>query len=192
MESLYTPPPTLDAFRRLRLHQTAVVHDPHLSIFLRAERITIGAHSRVDGLVKLEGGEGVTIGEHVHIASFSHINAGGGTVVFGDHSGCASGVRIIGGYPDPSYLHVSAAEFREHCHVIKRVTTIGAWAVVFSNAVIYPGVTIGEGALIGAGSVVTKDVEPWTVVGGVPAKKLRDRPLHELIEAGTLPEVVTV
>lgn len=33
-----------------------------------------------------------------------------------------------------------------------------------------PGVTIGEGAVVAAGSVVTKDVEPWTVVGGNPAR----------------------
>jgi acetyltransferase-like isoleucine patch superfamily enzyme len=40
---------------------------------------------------------------------------------------------------------------------------------------IMPGVTIGEGAIILSGSVVTKDVEPWTIVGGNPAKKLKDR-----------------
>jgi len=46
---------------------------------------------------------------------------------------------------------------------------------VFSNALIMPGVTIGVGAIVLAGSVVTKDVEPWTIVGGNPAKKIRDR-----------------
>lgn len=46
---------------------------------------------------------------------------------------------------------------------------------IFSNALIMPGVTIGEGAIVLAGSVVTKDVEPWTIVGGNPAKKIRER-----------------
>lgn len=46
---------------------------------------------------------------------------------------------------------------------------------IFSNAMIMPGVTISEGAVVLAGSVVTKDVEPWTIVGGNPAKKIRDR-----------------
>lgn len=46
---------------------------------------------------------------------------------------------------------------------------------VFSNAMIMPGVTIGEGAIVLAGSVVIKNVEPWTIVGGNPAKKIRDR-----------------
>lgn len=46
---------------------------------------------------------------------------------------------------------------------------------IFSNAMVMPGVTIGEGAIVLAGSVVTKDVEPWTIVGGNPAKKIRER-----------------
>ena len=43
------------------------------------------------------------------------------------------------------------------------------------RALILPGVTIGEGAVVGAGAVVTKDVEPFTIVGGNPAKKIGDR-----------------
>ena len=43
------------------------------------------------------------------------------------------------------------------------------------NAIILPGVCLGEGAVIGAGAVVTKDVPPYTIVGGVPAKKIGDR-----------------
>ncbi|GGE55706.1 transferase family hexapeptide repeat protein [Pedobacter psychrotolerans] len=46
------------------------------------------------------------------------------------------------------------------------------------NCLILKGVTIGEGAIVGAGSVVTKDVEPWTIVGGNPAKKIKDIPLE--------------
>lgn len=51
--------------------------------------------------------------------------------------------------------------------IIKKKASIGA------NATILCGTTIGEGALVGAGSVITKDVSPWTVVAGNPAKKLR-------------------
>lgn len=43
------------------------------------------------------------------------------------------------------------------------------------NAMIMPGVTIGEGAIVAAGSVVTKDVAPYTIVGGNPAKEVKKR-----------------
>ena len=46
-------------------------------------------------------------------------------------------------------------------------------------AVILKGVTIGEGAIVGAGSVVTKDVPPWTIVAGNPARVIREIPEDE-------------
>jgi acetyltransferase-like isoleucine patch superfamily enzyme len=47
------------------------------------------------------------------------------------------------------------------------------------NVIVLKGVHIGEGAIVGAGSVVTKDVAPWTIVGGNPAKLIREIPEHE-------------
>jgi len=46
---------------------------------------------------------------------------------------------------------------------------------IFSNSMIMPGVRLKEGAIVLAGSVVTKDVESYTIVGGNPAKKIKDR-----------------
>lgn len=46
------------------------------------------------------------------------------------------------------------------------------------NCIILKGVTIGEGAIVGAGSVVTRDVSPWTVVAGNPARLIREIPLE--------------
>lgn len=46
---------------------------------------------------------------------------------------------------------------------------------IFSNAIIMPGVTIHKGAIVLAGSVVTKDIPAWTIVGGNPAKFVRNR-----------------
>ena len=47
-----------------------------------------------------------------------------------------------------------------------------AW--IGMNCIILKGVTIGEGAIVGAGSVVTKSVPPWTIVGGNPAKVIKE------------------
>ena len=52
--------------------------------------------------------------------------------------------------------------------------TIESDAWIGTGAVILPNITIGEGAVVGANSVVTKDVPPYTVVGGVPAHKIKD------------------
>jgi putative colanic acid biosynthesis acetyltransferase WcaF len=62
--------------------------------------------------------------------------------------------------------------------VTKPVTICdGVW--IGAGAYIGPGVTIGEGAVVGAYAVVTKDVEPWTVVAGNPAILLKKRVLRE-------------
>lgn len=47
------------------------------------------------------------------------------------------------------------------------------------NSIVLKGVTIGEGAIVGAGSVVTKDVAPWTIVAGNPARVIREIPPNE-------------
>lgn len=144
-------------------------------VILRPEVVSLGDGVRVDSFTKIEGGLGVTIGENVHIASFSHINGGGGAVVFGAHSGCASGVKVAGGYPDLDYLHISAAEPAELCHVVRERTVVGEYVVLFSNAVILPGVTIGDGAIVAAGAVVTCDIPAFEVWGGVPARFIKRR-----------------
>lgn len=48
---------------------------------------------------------------------------------------------------------------------------------VGARAIVMPGVKLGEGAVVAAGAVVTKDVEPWTVVGGSPARVIKKRVL---------------
>jgi galactoside O-acetyltransferase len=49
----------------------------------------------------------------------------------------------------------------------------GVW--IGSNAVVLPNTRIGKASIIAAGAVVTKDVEPYSIVAGVPAKKIKDR-----------------
>lgn len=61
-------------------------------------------------------------------------------------------------------------------------TVIGNDVWFGTNAVIMPGVTIGDGAIIGAYAVVTKDVEPYTIVAGNPARFVRQRFQKEIVE----------
>ena len=60
--------------------------------------------------------------------------------------------------------------FEEH-----PTTTIGNDVWIGNNVSIKYGVTIGDGAIIGSGAIVTKDVEPYSIVGGVPAKVIKHR-----------------
>ena len=57
--------------------------------------------------------------------------------------------------------------------------TIGSNAWIASRAIVMPGRNVGDGAVVGAGAVVLKDVEPWTIVGGNPAKFIKKRELRD-------------
>lgn len=60
--------------------------------------------------------------------------------------------------------------------------TVGNDVWIGASAILLPGVKVGDGAIIAAGAVVTKDVEPYAVVGGVPAKTIKYRFTEEYIE----------
>ncbi|WP_341868523.1 DapH/DapD/GlmU-related protein [Marinilactibacillus kalidii] len=57
----------------------------------------------------------------------------------------------------------------------QKITTIGHDVWIGHGVTIQSGVTVGDGAVIGAGAVITKDVAPYTIVGGIPAKPLKER-----------------
>lgn len=62
-----------------------------------------------------------------------------------------------------------------------QVTFIGHDSWIGHGAIVMPGITVGNGAVIGSGAIVTRDVEPYTIVVGVPAKPLRKRFSEETI-----------
>lgn len=62
------------------------------------------------------------------------------------------------------------------------LTTIGNDVWIGANAVIRRGVTIGDGAIVASGAVVSKDVEPYTIVGGIPAKVIRKKFDDKIVE----------
>ena len=65
--------------------------------------------------------------------------------------------------------------FKERLAKSKGDITIGNDVWIGNNVTILSGVTIGDGAVIAAGAVVTKDVDPYTIVGGVPARRIKRR-----------------
>jgi carbonic anhydrase/acetyltransferase-like protein (isoleucine patch superfamily) len=62
-----------------------------------------------------------------------------------------------------------------HYFEVNRLTTIGNDVWIGSRAILIDGVTIGDGAIVGAGAVVTKDVPPYAIVGGIPARIIKYR-----------------
>ena len=109
-------------------------------------------------------GKNITIGKDVFINSGCHFQDQGG-IVIGDGTLIGHNVVLATINHDLS----PQKERKNHYAPIH----IGNHVWIGSGAVVLPGVTVGEWAVIGAGSVVTKDVEAYTVVGGNPAKVLK-------------------
>jgi putative colanic acid biosynthesis acetyltransferase WcaF len=80
------------------------------------------------------------------------------------------------------YSHLCAATHDYESPSMPLVTApvvVGPGAWVAARSFVGPGVTIGEGAVVGAASSVFRDVPPWTVVGGNPAKFIKPRVLRQ-------------
>jgi acetyltransferase-like isoleucine patch superfamily enzyme len=146
------------------------------SKIIRPEVIEIGNNSMIDDFSFINGGKRIKIGKYVHIASFVSI-IGGGELKLGDYTVLACGSRILTG-TDTYHggKRMSTALPLEQRNVIRGKVEIKKDAFVGTNAVIHPNVKIGEGAVIGSCSLVTKDIEPWSINVGVPCKKIGHRP----------------
>lgn len=106
-------------------------------------------------------GEDTIIGDHCFLDGRSKLN-------IGNHVDIASQVLIYNSEHD-----IEAEDFR----AVTAPVEIGNYVFIGPRAIILPGVTVGEGAIIGAGAVVTKDIEPYKIVGGIPAKEIGERRL---------------
>jgi acetyltransferase-like isoleucine patch superfamily enzyme len=106
--------------------------------------------------------QNVKIGKNVVVMTNSLFMSAGGITIEDDVL-VAANAQLISNNHDPEEHQILTCK----PVVLKRNCWIGA------GATILPGVTVGENAIVGAGAVVTKDVEPNTVVGGIPAKLIK-------------------
>ena len=121
----------------------------HVNTEIRApHRLIVGKGCIIGDNAVLDARQGLTLGENVNISSYVSIYT-----LQHDHR-------------DPYF----------RCTDKMGGVEIGNRAWLGSNVIVLPGVKIGEGAVCCAGCVVTKDVEPYAVVAGIPAKKVNERP----------------
>jgi acetyltransferase-like isoleucine patch superfamily enzyme len=145
--------------------ETIVMHGAILHVYNFREMprsgITIGRNSLVGEYSVIRGQGGVTIGDRVYTSPFTQI------------------IAVNHVFDDPTRPFVDQGISAEGI-VIEDDVWLGA------GAVITDGVRIGKGAVVAAGAVVTKDVAPHTVVGGVPARLIKeitgDRPDKNWLE----------
>lgn len=140
------------------------------SLFLKLNGAVIGKRVVFYPGVWIAPGRNLEVGDDVDFAINVVIESAGG-VTIGARTLIGHGTKIISGnhgIPAGRQRITEAKSMR--CPVI-----IGQDAWIGANSVILPGRTIGEGAVVGAGSIVTKDVDPFTVVAGNPARLIRKR-----------------
>jgi putative colanic acid biosynthesis acetyltransferase WcaF len=137
-------------------------------LVLRMFGAAIGRNARISPSARFWAPWNVTIGDEASIAhdvdcySVDH-------VTIGDHATVSQYAFLCTASHDVSDPHMRLT----HAPI-----RIGEQAWVCAGAYVAPGVTIGAGAVAGARAVVTRDVAPWTIVAGNPARYLRDRVLR--------------
>lgn len=124
-------------------------------------RIHIGA--RFFNPENIEIGNGTIIGDNVFLD-------GRDKLTIGDHVDIASQVLIYNSEHD-----IDSEDF----HAVAVPVEIGDYVFIGPRAIILPGVKIGKGVVVAAGAVVTKDVEAYMVVGGVPAEVINERKIKD-------------
>ena len=144
---------------------------PKASVQL-SDRITFGRGTVVKPFAVIINHTGrIAIGARCAISSFNHISTGDEDLVIGDHVRIAPNVTILGADRKVKQRDVLIMDQgRSH-----KSTNIGDDVLIGAGAVILPGCRIGTGVVIGAGSVVTRDVAPYAIVAGSPARVIGQR-----------------
>lgn len=138
----------------------------HPENILLGTNIYIGHYTILKGYHRNE----MRIGDHTWVGQACFFHSAGG-IVIGKNVGIGPHVKILTSRHAEEGIHIPILHSRieEAPVIIEDDCDLGI------GAIILPGVTIGRGSQIGAGAVVTHDVEPYSVVAGVPAKLLRKR-----------------
>lgn len=146
--------------------------------------------ARINPLVKVLSSK---IGRYTYIGSGSWVTC----ATVGNYCSISSGVTIGLAGHSLNYLSTSPIFTEKYngtgsswidCDFVEhklKLTTVGNDVWIGTNVLIKDGITIGDGAIVGAGAVVTKDVPPYSIVAGVPARVVRKRFSDEVI-AGLL------
>ena len=125
----------------------------------------------------------VSIGDYTYIGGRTEIRAVLSPIEIGRYCSIGRDMKIFssgqahefGGLSTYPFFAIDPELDRRNFNAVGSPTLIGNDVWIGSNAVIQAGVTIGDGAVVGASAVVTKDVEPYTIVAGVPARELGRR-----------------
>jgi len=130
-----------------------------------------GRNLRVASGVKIGNVKNVSIGDDCYLGDGVQLYAWNETITIGNHVLIAAGAQMITRKHGFSDLQspISEQGYTNAPIVIEDDVWIGFQAIILS------GVTIGKGSIVGAGAVVTKSIEPYSIVGGVPAKLIRKR-----------------
>lgn len=139
---------------------------------IAGDRVTIGKNAiiRPTNIYGSAIGEGLKIGNNSSIGPYSYIGCSG-YIEIGDNVMMSPRVSI---YAENHLFDHPDLTIKEQ-GVKREFVKIEDDCWIAANTVILAGVTIGRGSVIAAGSVVTKDIPPYSVVGGVPAKVIKNR-----------------
>lgn len=133
----------------------------------RCSGIKLGAGSTIHMWANFFNPRGINIGKDTIIGDHCFLD-GRASLEIGDHTDIAAQVLIYNSEHD-----INDEKFL----AIKSPVKIGNYVFIGPRAIILPGVKIGDGAIIAAAAVVTKDVEAFKIVAGVPAKEIGERKL---------------
>lgn len=157
-------------FEVFLLHVVGCIPVHHVRrFFYRISGIKIGKGSTIHTMARFYDPRNITIGEDTIVGENAVLD-GRDTLAIGNHVDIASEVMIYNAQHNVHAKHFAAQE-----GIIRAPVIIDDYVFIGPRAIILPGVSVGKGAVIAAGAVVTKSVEPFSIVGGVPAEKIGER-----------------